>query len=104
MIYSKYLKYLHTSNIIVNYLIQIIQEWNINEKVFTITTDNGSNVVKARKIFKDHNNITRISCAAHTLQLVIGKGLLPAEKLVTRAKYLISYFTTSKQTERLIEI
>jgi hypothetical protein len=42
--------------------------------------------------------------AAHTLQLVIGKGLIPAERLVARAKRLINFFTTPKQTERLIEI
>ncbi|PKC51141.1 hypothetical protein RhiirA1_484431, partial [Rhizophagus irregularis] len=65
--------------------------------------DNGSNVVKAGKILKDHNNITRIPYTAHTLQLVVGKGLLSAERLVVRAKRLISFFTTPKQTERLIE-
>lgn len=48
----KYLKYPHTSNIIVDCLTQIIQEWNLNENVFTITTDNGSNVVKAGKYLK----------------------------------------------------
>ncbi|CAB5208340.1 unnamed protein product [Rhizophagus irregularis] len=99
----KYLKYQHTSDIIVDCLTQIIQEWNLNGKVFIITTDNGSNVVKAGKILKDHNNITRIPCTTHTLQLVVGKGLFPAERLVARAKRLISFFTTPKQTERLIE-
>jgi hypothetical protein len=39
----------------------------------------------------------------YTIQLVVGKGLLLAERLVARAKCLISFFTTSKQTERLIE-
>jgi hypothetical protein len=100
----RYLKYPHTSKSIVECLNQIIQEWNLNEKVFTITTDNGANMVKAGKLLKNHNNITRFPCAAHTLQLVVGKGLLPAERLVARAKRLISFFTTPKQTEKLIEI
>ncbi|POG65137.1 hypothetical protein GLOIN_2v1880780 [Rhizophagus irregularis DAOM 181602=DAOM 197198] len=60
-----------SGNIIVDCLTQIIQEWNLNENVFTITTDNGS--------------------------------LLLAERLVAREKCLISFFTTPKQTERLIE-
>jgi hypothetical protein len=34
----------------------------------------------------------------------VGKGLLPAETLVARAKRLINFFTIPKQTERLIEI
>jgi len=99
----KYLKYPHTGDIIAECLNQIIHEWNLDGKVFTITTDNGSNMVKAGKLLKNYNNITRFPCAAHTLQLVVGKGLLPAERLVARAKRLINFFTTPKQTERLIE-
>ena len=100
----EYLKYPHTSENIVDCLNQIIKKWNLDGKIFTITTDNGSNMVKAGKILKNSNNITRFPCAAHTLQLVVGKGLIPAERLVARAKRLISFFTTPKQTERLIDI
>ena len=100
----EYLKYPHTSENIVKRLNQIIERWNLIDKVFTITTDNGSNMVKLGKLLKNSKNITRFPCAAHTLQLVIGKGLIPAERLVARAKRLINFFTTPKQTERLIEI
>jgi hypothetical protein len=61
-------------------------------------------MVKAGKLLKDSNNITRLPCVAHMLQLVVRKGLIPAKRLVARAKRLISFFTTPKQTERLIEI
>jgi len=70
----------------------------------SITIDSGSNMVKAGKILKNSNNITRFPYAAYTLQLVVGKGLIPAERLVARAKRLISFFITPKQTERLIDI
>ncbi len=76
----------------------------MNGKIFTIITDNGSNMVKASKILKNSNNIMRFSCAAHILQLVVEKGLIPAERLVVWAKRLISFFITPKQTERLIDI
>ncbi len=89
----KYLKYPHTSNIIVECLNQIICKWNLDGKVFTITT---SNMVKASKLLKNNNNITCFYCVAHTLQLVIGKGLLLAERLVARVKCLINFFTISK--------
>ncbi len=49
-------------------------------------TDNGSNMVKAISYF---NNITRIPCTAHTIQLVIGKGLAPVLVFVAQAKRLI---------------
>src|SRR6266498_1129170 len=100
----QYLKYPHTSETIVECLNQIIHEWNLDGKVFTITTDNRSNMVKVGKLLKNYNNITRFPCTAHTLQLVVGKGLLPAERLVARAKRLINFFTTPKQTERLVEV
>ncbi|GBC33907.2 zinc finger BED domain-containing protein 4-like [Rhizophagus irregularis DAOM 181602=DAOM 197198] len=46
--------------------------------------------------------IQRLSCTAHTIQLVVGKGLLAAEILIARAKRLINFFTSPKQNERLI--
>ena len=42
------------------------------------------------------NEVIRLPCTAHTL--------LPAETLIVRAKRLINFFTTPKQTEKLMEI
>jgi len=97
----QYVPYPHTSNNICNVLRNIISNWNLTGKVFTMTTDNGSNMVKAGKLM---NELTRLPCTAHTLQLVVGKGLVPAEVLIARAKRLINFFTTPKQTEKLLEI
>ena len=44
----------------------------------------------------------RLPCTAHTIQLVVGKGLLTAEVLIARAKRLINFFTLPKQNERLL--
>lgn len=60
-------------------------------KFFSITTDNGSNMIKALDFMQD---IIRIPCTAHTLQLVVGKDLLEIENLVKHAKKLMLYFTT----------
>jgi len=97
----QYIPYPHTGYNICNVLTEIISDWNLTRKVFTLTTDNGSNMVKAGTLMTE---LTRLPCSAHTLQLVIGKGLLPAEVLIARAKRLINFFTTPKQTEKLIEI
>ncbi|CAG8802304.1 13636_t:CDS:2, partial [Racocetra persica] len=70
----RYFPYLHTGKIISKTLNSIINEWNLDNKVFTIITDN-----------------------------VIGKGLLEVENLVIQAKRLMLYFTTPKQTQRLLE-
>lgn len=43
-------------------------------------------------------------CALHTLQLVIGKGLIPVKQSISRVKRLINFFSRSKQSERLEDI
>src|SRR5437763_6579005 len=46
--------------------------------------------------------LQRLPCTAHTIQLVVEKGLLTAEVLIARAKRLINFFTSPKQNERLL--
>ena len=61
-----------------------------------------------RKAVKDleliTNNIMWQPCTAHTLQLVVGKGLAPIKLLIGRAKRLIDFFMRPKQSERLEKI
>jgi hypothetical protein len=95
----KRLEYPHTSEAIKGSLLSIFETWGVEYKVFACTTDNGSNMVKLSRIIP---YIKRIPCTAHTIQLVIGKGLLHAEILIARAKRLINWFKRPKQTERLI--
>ena len=70
----------------------------VGKKFICITTDNGSNMVAASKLLP---NTFRIPCAAHTLNLVVNKGLMPVEILIARAKRLINFFMSPKQNERL---
>ena len=46
-------------------------------------------------------NIKWQPCAAHTLQLVVGKGLNSIKLLGLRAKRLIDFFLRPKQSQRL---
>ena len=92
-----YIRYPHTANHIRETLENILNDWNIREKIFTITTDNASNM---KKCVKDME-INQLGCSAHTLQLVVGKGMKPAEVFIARAKQLIDFFMRPKQSERL---
>ncbi|CAG8655363.1 10728_t:CDS:2, partial [Ambispora gerdemannii] len=94
----EYLPYPHTAEHIRDKIQLIIEKWSLQEKVIAIVTDNGSNMIKAISYL---NNITRIPCTAHTLQLAIGKGLAPALVFISHAKYLNWFFTYPKQIERL---
>ena len=93
-----YVRYPHTTIHIKDTLESILNEWGICEKVFTITTDNASNM---KKCVHDMEGVNRLGCTAHTLQLVIGKGMKPAEVLIVRVKQLIDFFRRPKQNERL---
>ncbi|CAB5395176.1 unnamed protein product [Rhizophagus irregularis] len=73
------LPYPHSVIEIQEHLFDLFYEWGIDSKIIAIVTDNGSNIRKAC------NNISigkRIPCAAHTLQLSIGKGLDIIKKLI----------------------
>ena len=93
-----YIRYPHTAIHIKDTLESILNEWGIREKVFIITTDNASNM---KKCVQSIEGVNRLGCTAHTLQLVIGKGMKPAEILVARVKQLIDFFMRPKQSERL---
>jgi hypothetical protein len=107
MLENKYVSSPHTSDIIANELHECIEAWNLGNQVTSITTDNGSNMVAIFPLLNQKNgceNIQRLPCTAHTLQLAIGKGLAPAEILVARARRLINFFQYQKQVERLEQV
>ena len=91
----------HTARAITEAIKKAIQKWEIENCVVSITADNGANVVAA---IRNLTPIKRLSCAAHTLQLAISKGLKVVEDLVSRTKQLINFFSTQKQIERLIKV
>src|SRR5215213_3179204 len=91
----------HTASAIAEAIKKAIEKWEIESHVVSITTDNGANVVAA---IRNLRSIKRLSCAAHTLQLAISRGLKVVEALVFRAKWLINFFSTQKQIERLIKV
>ena len=94
------LPYPHTAFEIQNHLFDLLYEWEIDTKIIAIVTDNGSNVKKAC------NNIStgkRIPCAAHTLQLSIGKGLDKIKILIGKCKHLISFLSADKKKQQLKE-
>ncbi|GBC29861.2 zinc finger BED domain-containing protein 1-like [Rhizophagus irregularis DAOM 181602=DAOM 197198] len=107
MLENKYVSSPHTSEIIANELHQCIETWNLKNHVTSITTDNGSNMVAIFPFLNQKNgceNIQRLPCTVHTLQLAIGKGLASVEILVARARRLINFFQYQKQVERLEQV
>ena len=75
-----------------------LNEFNLTDKITTVITDNGANMVKA---IKEWEGVDRIPCSAHTLQLCVIKGLKKAKKYINRFKKLNIFFSSPKQNERL---
>jgi len=100
-----YVRYPHTADHISDTLLELLDLWMLREKVNVIITDNGANMKRAIKDMNEiSSNITWQPCTAHTLQLVVGKGLACVKLLVLRAKRLIDFFMKPKQSERLENI
>ncbi|EXX53697.1 hypothetical protein RirG_241570 [Rhizophagus irregularis DAOM 197198w] len=107
MLENKYVPSPHSSDVITNKLYRCIKDWNLEQRVTSITTDNGSNMVAMFRLLNQKSgceDVKRLSCTAHTIQLAIGKGLAPAEILVARARRLIHFFQYQKQVERLEQV
>ena len=91
------LPYPHSGQAIADRIKCISEFWSIDNKIFTITTDGGSNMRSA----SEKLGVKQILCAAHTLNLIVKKGLLPAAPLIARMKRLIKFFTMPKQGKHL---
>lgn len=78
-----HVRYPHTAENINDAIEEILEKWDLRSKVYSITTDNGSNV---KKYVKNMEGIEWHPCISHTLQLVIGKGLIPVKRLISRVK------------------
>jgi hypothetical protein len=71
----------HTGEAIKDILMEAIVTFGIEKKILTLTTDNGSSVVKAFELLKAdmHTKFDRriyhIRCAAHVINLAVQEGL-----------------------------
>ncbi|GBC47675.2 zinc finger BED domain-containing protein 1-like [Rhizophagus irregularis DAOM 181602=DAOM 197198] len=71
-----HLEYPHTGETISDELYRIIDQWRLKNTIFKISTDNGSNMVKAvSTLGKSLPGIKRHPCAVHTLQLSVKQEL-----------------------------
>ncbi|CAG8483277.1 5753_t:CDS:2 [Cetraspora pellucida] len=88
----------YTDENIQDTIVQIIDRFQLKQKLVAATTDNGANVVKAIRLI----DISHVPCSAHTLHLSVLKGLNIAKPFKKRITNLILFFYGStKQTENL---
>ena len=90
--------YPHTSRAIREFLTCKVQDFNLQNKVLCVVTDNGSNMVAA---IRDWDGIERLPCTAHTLQLSVNRALKRNHRQIHRIQKLVKFFDSAKQSQRL---
>ncbi|CAI6371646.1 unnamed protein product [Macrosiphum euphorbiae] len=89
----------HTALNIADKLENVFSNWEIKDKVTTVITDNAKNVVNAVQLLSNttNNNISDVTCAAHSLQLSINKALKEdtISEIINQSSRLVGHFKHS---------
>lgn len=86
----------HTSENICAFLKEVANEWNIDEKIVAIVTDNASNM----KLAVTLGGWKHVSCFAHTLNLAVTDALKNNSELngiLARCRSLVAFFKQSSK-------
>lgn len=75
---------------------QIINKFELQDKVLIVISDNGANVKSA--ITKELK-LNHFSCYAHTLNLIVQKSLEPVQTLQQKVRTIVSHFKRSSQAQ-----
>lgn len=84
----------HTSENLSNELKKVIFEWNLDQKILMVISDNAANI---RKAIKDDLKLKHFGCYAHTINLVAQDALKGQNlsDLIGKAKTIVAFFKRS---------
>lgn len=92
----------HTGQYIEQKFTEMVNEWNLKNKIFMVLRDNAPNMASAMR-----SHYESIGCVAHTLQLVIKQALFLDEQtktLLKKCRKIVGHFHHSeKATRKLTE-
>ncbi|RLU25470.1 hypothetical protein DMN91_002148 [Ooceraea biroi] len=80
---------------------KILRKWEISEKVLAVVTDNAVNVVNAVRDMTEIQEQDGLTCAAHTMQLVVNEALAchqDIQEICQKAGKLVGHFRHSNVT------
>ncbi|CAA0825803.1 Unknown protein [Striga hermonthica] len=109
-----YVPFPHTADIISDKLYDAFVEWNVDEKISTVTMDNCSTndaviPVLINKISSDklmlNGQILHMRCCAHILNLIVRDGLDVIQPAIAKIRDSVAFWTaTPKRLEKFEEI
>ncbi|XP_024890974.1 zinc finger BED domain-containing protein 4-like [Temnothorax curvispinosus] len=84
---------------------EVVQEWNLTNKVTGLVHDNASNIVKAAKELGDTDGMLSVRCAAHTIQLSVNTALEAPEcvSVIKKGAEIVSAFRHSYSRTTALE-
>ena len=104
----------HTAEVICEELYEALVEWNLDEKISTLTLDNCSSNDKVipelvKKIGKSklmlERKLLHMRCAAHILNLIVKDGLEVIKNSIAKIRESVAFWTaTPKRVEKFEEI
>jgi len=81
----------HTAENLRDELLRVIREWKLEGKVVGVCTDNAANITTAVKLAK----LKHLPCFAHTLNLVVQKGVATLAAIQVKVKAIVAHFHRS---------
>ncbi|GBP09762.1 Zinc finger BED domain-containing protein 4 [Eumeta japonica] len=96
----------HTGINIASNLNKAFHDWNIQDRVRAIVSDNAANISVAIREIQETYNVVPVKCLAHSLQLVIKARLFKDDKvkeMITKARSIIGHFSHSTSSNKVLK-
>lgn len=84
----------HTAKNLALFLKDIVAEWGLSQNVAAVVTDNAANM----KLAITNCGWRRLSCFAHTINLIVQSGLSVIEEILLKVKNIVSHFKRNSHT------
>lgn len=81
----------HTIENLLSFLNNTVQEWTLGNKITAVVSDNAPNIVGAVK----YCNFRHVPCFAHSVKLIIQKGLKNIFHIQKKVKLIVEHFKRS---------
>jgi hypothetical protein len=99
----KEVKYPHTGIAIEEALVSCLTEWDIREKVFTLTVDNAGNNNRACEVFVEYQKrelmlegaYFHVRCCAHILNILVQDGMNIIHDAIRKLRELLKHIVSS---------
>jgi hypothetical protein len=106
----RYIPHPHSGEQIKKILIEVFQEFEIQDRIIAITSDNARNNISAIKLLNDYfekeivQRVIHFPCFAHVLNIAINEGIKQISGIISNLRIIAAKLkSSSKQTQKFEE-